>query len=314
MKRLFIPIVAVCCASVCLAATVAIQAQSVAPPLLSAKSWAVYPKDAWMYWDEGKLTLDDARRRLTVESSVRPLGIPYDAVEKVVFETTSHVRAGGASTFIGLAGSAIEAGTVSDYLVLIEYRAAAVRPDAQGTRWYLAEVAKDAEAAVRAKMVEIFGPKVSTPQFPQAVPFKRHAELQDINLKHNHDYECQKRPTPEVRPDKGLVVVVAPCVDAKERNAQFKLYANGRVVAVNRVGSYSFVYLDPGNYEFVSAPGYTSMQVTVEAGKGYYFLQNSLAGDKMNLGRPISALSMNSEELVRFEITGAAFSVWKQKK
>lgn len=57
-----------------------------------------------------------------------------------------------------------------------------------------------------------------------------------------------------MKPDKATVVVVCPPLAA--RNAgfgnQFKLHANDEVVAVNKTGTYSFAYLDPGKYRLIS--------------------------------------------------------------
>jgi hypothetical protein len=88
------------------------------------------------------------------------------------------------------------------------------------------------------------------------------------------------------------------------------LHANDNVVAVNRAGTYSFAYLDPGKYKLVSqSENANGFEMQLEAGKEYYFLQNTFQGAlKWDTG-----LSRNSPELVMYELNGAYYSRWKQK-
>jgi len=97
----------------------------------------------------------------------------------------------------------------------------------------------------------------------------------------------RRQPFPQPRPDQALVVVVCP--EEGGSSSQFRLYANDQLVAINQRGTYSAVYLDPGDYELLSESVLVSglfgrfhserpldastLSMTLEAGEEYYFLQ-----------------------------------------
>jgi hypothetical protein len=77
------------------------------------------------------------------------------------------------------------------------------------------------------------------------------------------------------------------------------------------MGTYSFAYLDPGEYLMATqSENASGMTVTLEAGKAYYFLQNTFMGWWKGQTR----LSQHSRELVMYELSGAYFSNWSRKK
>jgi hypothetical protein len=79
----------------------------------------------------------------------------------------------------------------------------------------------------------------------------------------------QTHPTPEIKSDKALVVVVCPSPAARYsgKGNQVKLHANDHVVVVNKMGTYGFAYLDPGEYLLVSQTENASgFQMKLEAG------------------------------------------------
>ncbi len=91
---------------------------------------------------------------------------------------------------------------------------------------------------------------------------------------------------------------------------QFKLHANSKVIAVNRLGTYGFAYLDPGEYQMVSQTENASeFRINLEPGKDYYFLQNTFMGT----WKAHTTLSRQSKELVMYELSGAYYSDWKLK-
>jgi hypothetical protein len=108
--------------------------------------------------------------------------------------------------------------------------------------------------------------------------------------------------------DRALVVAICPAVEGAKRQP-INLDANGRVIAVNEPGTYSFVYLDPGEYTILAqAENARWLRVKLEPGKVYYFFQEVIgAGDRVGL-------SMHSKEMALFEITGAAYSDWRREK
>ncbi|MBO0911233.1 MAG: hypothetical protein J2P13_05530 [Acidobacteria bacterium] len=108
------------------------------------------------------------------------------------------------------------------------------------------------------------------------------------------------------------MVVVCPVVRGgyNGRSYPFKVHANDRVIAVNKWGTYSFAYLDPGKYRMASqsANAY-GFEMELEAGKSYYFLQNTFQG----FVKSSTPLTRNSPELVMYLLDGSYFSDWHRK-
>lgn len=253
------------------------------------------------------LTLDDAARKVIVRSGDKPLDVAYDDVQKVIFEVTGHMRGGALSQMVGgLVGAAIAGKKVRDYWCYLEFK----KPDGS-VQPYLLEIDKESSDAVIEKMRAIFGDKVQIPEFDEAVEIDK-ATLKALQTKHDLKVDKKSRPLPELRPDKAVVVVVCPPLAARFAGAgnQFKLHANDRVIAVNRMGTYGFAYVDPGKYRIVAqTENASAIDLDLEAGKAYYFLQNVFQGT----WKAKTALSRNTRELVMYELSGAWYSDWKEK-
>jgi len=253
------------------------------------------------------LILDDGAKKLIVRGSDRPIEINYDDVTKVVLETTRHMRGGALSQMVGgLAGAAIASKKVQDYWCYIEYKQSdgSVQP-------YLMEVAKEVSDQVVDKMRATFGDRVVLAEFPEAEEVDKQT-LAALQSKHDVEVDKKNRPMPELKPDQALVVVVCPPLAARYagKGNQFKLHANDRVIAVNKMGTYSFAYVDPGEYLLVSQTENASgIRLKLEAGKDYYFLQNTFMGT----WKAKTGLSQHTKELVMYELNGAWHSDWKQK-
>ena len=253
------------------------------------------------------LILDDGAKKLIVRGSDRPIEINYDDVTKVVLETTRHMRGGALSQMVGgLAGAAIASKKVQDYWCYIEYKQSdgSVRP-------YLMEVAKEVSDQVVDKMRATFGERVVLAEFPEAEEVDKKT-LAALQTKHDVEVDKKNRPMPELKPDQALVVVVCPPLAARYagKGNQFKLHANDRVIAVNKMGTYSFAYVDPGEYLLVSQTENASgIKLKLEAGKDYYFLQNTFMGT----WKAKTSLSQHTKELVTYEMNGAWHSDWKEK-
>ena len=253
------------------------------------------------------LILDDGAKKLIVRGSDRPIEINYDDVTKVVLETTRHMRGGALSQMVGgLAGAAIASKKVQDYWCYIEYKQSdgSVRP-------YLMEVAKEVSDQVVDKMRATFGERVVLAEFPEAEEVDKKT-LAALQTKHDVEVDKKNRPMPELKPDQALVVVVCPPLAARYagKGNQFKLHANDRVIAVNKMGTYSFAYVDPGEYLLVSQTENASgIKLKLEAGKDYYFLQNTFMGT----WKAKTSLSQHTKELVTYEMNGAWQSDWKEK-
>lgn len=268
----------------------------------------------------GVLTFDDTARQLIFRSRVDnkfevqdKVDAGYDAITKIVFEVTTHMRGGGLAQVITAAplagpivGPAIAGQHVHDYWFFIEYK------NGDQDEQTLLEVPKDCSEQVITKATALFGSRVSVSQFPEEGQPVKKEELTDLQSKHSLNIDKSVRPTPEAKPDKATIVVVCPPLAARYsgRGNQFKLHANDRVVAVNRAGTYTFAYLDPGKYRLVSqSENANGFEMELEAGKTYYLLQNTFQG----AFKWETSLSRNSPELVTYLMSGTYFSIWARK-
>jgi hypothetical protein len=262
----------------------------------------------WLVESGVVLTLDDSARKLTVTDKRNPLDVGFDAVERVIFEQTTHIRGGGwgdlfGSVGLGPIGSIIENKVVADYWCYIEYRAA------DGVHPYVLEIPKDLSAAVMDKMKALLGDKVSVPKFAEPIAVIKADTLAGAKANHDYNADSKVHPLPELKPDKALILVVCPFIDNPvHRGPLVKLHANDRVVAVNNWGSYAFAHLDPGEYLLAAEIKDTasSLRITLEAGKEYYFLEDIVNDDGV-------VLSRHTKELVMHQVTGARYADWKQK-
>lgn len=256
------------------------------------------------------LILDDNARKLIVKAA-RPIEVSYDAVEKVIFEVTQHMRGmnkGGLLAALGggaLVGAAVGGQKVKDYLCYLEFRL-----PGESLRPFVLEIGKDSSDQVIAKMRSLFADKVGVPEYQLGDEIKE--ALKDVDSKHEVKVIKAARPLPEIKPDKALVVVVCPTPSARAagKGNQFKLHAGDRVVAVNKMGTWTFGYVDPGEYLMVSqAENANGFGMKLEAGGDYYFLQNVHMGFWKNK----TSLARHSRELVAFEAAGAYFADWQRK-
>ncbi|HEY3381043.1 MAG TPA: hypothetical protein VGK32_04700 [Vicinamibacterales bacterium] len=259
---------------------------------------------------DGELTFDDASKKLTFDAGRRARDRAfegtYDQVRRVIFDVSTTRRGGFWDKLGGVAGGILSDITVANYWMCIEIAA----PDGS-PKMYVVEVGKDDSKAVIEKAKATFGDRVTMAEFKagQEIGIDK---LKDRDSKHNFEYgELTNHPLPELKPDKGLIVVVCP-LEAGKKHAeplefQRKLHANDRVMLVNKAGTYGFFYLDPGEYLVVDQIGKrtSGLQVSVEAGKGYYLLQDQTSA--------LAHLSQHSREYVTHELTGAIPGVWSRK-
>ena len=256
---------------------------------------------------DAELVLDDGARILVVKTERNPLKVSYDDIRKVVFDRSTHMRGGAMGSMLGVAGAALEAKHVEDYWCYLEYAGAggAIQP-------YMLEVAKESSPRVIEKMRALFGDKVVVAEFEETAVAIDKDTLKDLQSKHDLEVDEKSHPTPELKPDKALIVVVCPPLAARHagKGNQFKVHANDRVEVVNKMGTYSFAYLDPGEYRLVSqsenASGFT---MTLEAGKDYYFLQDTFMG----MMKAATRLSRHTKELVMHELGGSHYAHWTRK-
>ncbi len=277
-------------------------------------------KDRVLVDRPGTLTFDDTNRKFTFEKDLvglfdtpEKIEVPYDAFTKVVFEVTTHMRGGFGAValeFVPIVGSvasnALAGEHVHDYWFYFEYKNGA--ESARG----LIEIPKKTSARVIDKVTSLLGSRASVANFPAGEAIKPDA-LPDIKSKHSLKIDKQDDPLPVVKPDKATLVVVCPPLAARYsgKGNQFKLHANDQVVAVNKAGTYSFAYMDPGRYLLVSqSENANGFEMELEAGKTYYFLQNTFQGAL----KGETSLTRNSPELVSYLMSGTYFSEWARKK
>jgi hypothetical protein len=262
----------------------------------------------------GSLTFDDANRKLIFGDGAHDdFEVAYDTVAKVVFDVNTHMRGGVVSQVVSsfgipgvVAGGAIAGTRIHNYWFYLEYS------NGKKTEQILLEVPKQLSKQVIDKSTSVFGSKVLITDFHETAEPIDPAKLADIKSKDTVRIEKQNHPLPESRTDKAIVVVVCPPLAARYagRGNQFKLHANDHVVAVNKPGTYSFAYLEPGKYRLVTqSENADGFEMQLEAGQTYYFVQNTLQG-AFKYG---TLLSRNSQELVMYLVDGSYFSDWKRK-
>ncbi len=262
----------------------------------------------------GTLTFDDADRKLTFKSDAGDdIKVGYDDIQKVVFDVATHMRGGAVAQVIQAAplagpivGTAIAGSHVNDYWFYLEYE------DHAQNESVLFVVPKNHSPHVIDKATSVFGPRVTVADFPEkGVPVDKD-QLKAVKSKQELRVDKLNHPMPEIKPDRATVVVVCPPLAARYagKGNQFKLHANGEVVAVNREGTYGFAYLPPGKYKLVSqSENANGFEMELEAGHEYFFLQNTFQG----VFRWETALSRNSQEVVMYLADGAYFADWKPK-
>jgi hypothetical protein len=255
------------------------------------------------------LTFDDKAHQLIAKGLEKEVTIAYGDVRKVVFDVTTHMRGGAVGELVDLvpftgavAGNMIQAKHVNDYWFYIETTSGP---------YTVLEIPRESSPMVIDKAKAVFGDKVSEYPTRQGEKIEKDT-LQDLESKHSLRDDKKQHPIPELKLDKALVVVVCPPLAARDsgHGNQYKLHANDKVVAVNKPGTYSFAYLDPGEYLLASqAENASGLKLTVEAGKDYYFLQNTFMG----VFKARTSLSQQSKEIVLHEMSGAGYADWKRK-
>ena len=249
---------------------------------------------------EGVLKFDDSAKNLTFTGKPEDnRTLSYNDVGKVVFEVTTHMRGGGMSAVLGPAGYAIDAQHVSDYWMY-------VAPKGTQTEPFLLEISKEESQKVIDHTKAAFGDRVTLAEFAENGEEIDKSKLKDLQGKYKIKYNKEDHPVPEIKADKALVVILCPALPGAAGGDVFKFHANDHVVAVNVLGTYSFVYLDPGKYLLASELGNANgFEMNLEAGKDYYFMENIFAGWKAK-----THLTRNSKELVLYRIEASYLSDW----
>jgi hypothetical protein len=265
----------------------------------------------------GVLAFDDDARKLTFKDEAGDnFAVPYSDVTKVVFDSDAHMNASAASAAVTalspLAGMLVGRIHAHDRWLYLEYT------EGDHPEKVLLVLPRDVCDQATAKVRSVFGERVTIANYPEkGEPIAdKDGELDkrripDLKSKHSMKLDRTTHPLPEVKPDKATIVVVCPPLAARNTGwgNQFKLHANGKVVAVNKMGTYSIAYVDPGKYLLISqSENANGFEMDLEAGKTYYFIQETFQGGL----KGETALSRNSPEVVMYLVDGAYFSDWKR--
>ncbi len=254
----------------------------------------------------GVLTFEDESHKLTFRSSAGDqFAIPYSDITKVVFDTDTHGTSYMASVH------------VHDRWLYLEYR------QGDHSEKALLVLPRALYNKATTKSQSLFGDRVTIANYPEkgesisdgdcGVDKK---QIPDWKAKYSIKLDRTTHPLPEVKPDKATIIVVCPPLTARETGLgfQFKLRANGKVIAVNDMGTYSIAYVDPGKYSLISqSDNANGFEMDLEAAKTYYFIQETVIGAAFVGMRTLTMLSRNSPEVVMYLADGAYLSDWKRK-
>lgn len=257
--------------------------------------------------EAGILTFHDDTRELTYENQARDkFAAPYGAITKAVFDAGSQTHA-----LNSLAGVLLAHIHVHNHWLYLEYG-----QGGHSEKALLVLPGNIIDKAI-AKAQGVFGERVTIADYPEkGEEIEKDYQIDksrvpDLKSKHSMKLDQTNHPLPEVKPDKATIVVVCPSLSTRAvgKSEQFKLHANGRVVAVNKWGTYSIAYLDPGMYSLISqSENANGFEMELEAGKTYYFIQETFLG----IVKTKTMLSRNSPEVVMYLVEGAYYSDWKR--
>jgi hypothetical protein len=260
-------------------------------------------KDRLLVEKDAQVIFDEASRKLIVRSSDRPLQASYDAVRKISLELSIRgTDPGLAIAFGGLVGAAIHDDTRAAFWCYVEI-------DSGGAHLLL--IGKDDAQRFREKARATFGERFIEVKFIEVAQKIEKQALPEAEVKYDVRADPQQHPEPELKPDQALVVVACPPINTRYAGkGNAKLHVDGKVIAANEMGTYTFFYLSPGEHTLVSQMGNaSSLRLNFEAGKDYYFLQSTSIG----WTSPQSLLSRQSKELVMYEVAGSRWATWKVK-
>jgi len=271
---------------------------------------------------KGDLTFDDAGKKLSFAADKQSFETGYDGVRRIVFDEATHMR----PRRMGLAQINEQVKRVhGDYWMYIEHAG----PGGAVAKVML-QIPRESATEVLEKSKKVFADRVVVTDVRVGV-LGDEKTLKDIKSKHTFQLaERKNHPLPELKPDKALIVVLYPLYKAGDGSllfskikthkagetfaSQAKVHANDEVVLVNKVGTYGFAYLAPGDCQLaVQASGSQAsvLQTKLEAGKAYYFLEDDYSGS-FNPGFEVQ-LSQHSSELVMHKLGEAYLSIWTRK-
>jgi hypothetical protein len=250
----------------------------------------------------GVLSFEDDSQKLTFHSAAGDqFAVPYSDITKVIFDRDTHGSAKMASIHL------------HDRWLYLEYR------QGDHSEKVLLVLPKATYDKAIAKSQSLFGDRVTISNYPEKGKSDGDIDksrIPDWKAKYSVKLDRTAHPLPEVKSNKATIVVVCPPLTARETGywGEFKLHANGKVIAVNEMGTYSIAYVDPGKYSLISqSDDANGFEMDLEAGKTYYFIQETVIGAAFVTMRIHTMLSRNSPEVVMYLADGAYLSDWKRK-
>jgi hypothetical protein len=265
----------------------------------------------------GVLSFDDDAQKLTFRSEAGDnFAVPYSDITKAVFDSDAHMNAGATSVAVTalspLAGVLVARIHVHDRWLYLEYN------QGDHKEKVLLVVPGDLYDKAAAKTKSLFGDRVTITDYLEKGKSITDTDgdidksrVPDLKSKHWMKLDRATHPLPEAKPDKATIVVVCPPLAARNTGwgNQFKLHANGKVIAVNKMGTYSIAYVDPGKYSLISqAENANGFDMDLEGGQAYFFIQETFEG----IVKSQTMLSRNSPEVVMYLVDGTYFSDWKR--
>ncbi|MGB6633326.1 MAG: hypothetical protein WBE45_05615 [Terriglobales bacterium] len=254
----------------------------------------------------GVLSFEDVGQKLTFRSDAGDhFAIPYSDITKVVFDTDTHGTSYMASVH------------VHDRWLYLEYR------QGDHSEKVLLVVPRALYDKATAKSQSLFGGRVTIANYPEKEESiaardggTDKSRTPDWKAKYSVKLDRTAHPLPELKSDKATIIVVCqpPAAIDTGYGTEVKLLANGKVIAVNDMGTYSIAYVDPGKYSLISqAQNANGFEMDLEAGKTYYFIQEIVIGAAFVRTRILTMLSRNSPEVVMYLVDGAYLSDWNRK-
>jgi hypothetical protein len=265
----------------------------------------------------GVLAFDDDAQQLTFEDRAGDdFSVPYSDITKAIFDSDAHMNASvkTLAAIEPIAVALVRRMHVHDRWLYLEYGQGA------DPKKVLLVVPEEIAEKVTAKTQSVLGERVTIASYAEKGEKVADSEgdidkrrVPDLKSKHSMVLDKKNHPLPEVRADKATIVVVCPPLAARYtgKGNQFKLHANGKVIAVNKMGTYSIAYVDPGKYSLISqSENANGFDMQFDGGKTYYFIQEIFQGALKGQ----TMLSRNSPEVVMYLVDGAYFSDWKRLK
>jgi hypothetical protein len=195
--------------------------------------------------------------------------------------------------------------------VYLEYK----KPDGT-TAPFVFNVGKDTVPFALKRIHAAFGERVQFGAFAEVPQKLKKDEFKSAKAKYEVRATTEKPPIPELRPDKALVVIACPARDLgavptdKWSPVAGRIVVNDEVVAVNGPGTFTYLFLDPGEYLLVSiVQNAVGLGMKLEAGKDYYLIQQMYIAGNVH-----SLLTRHSKELVVYEMNDLLWPEWRPAK